>query len=597
MKNTIIVATSTALALLFFSQSGYSYDSYELEQLLISNRTLDGNPYRTSGGENVDRLFMVDLILEEIENFNNLIDDYDDPYNPSEGYTWDLKIFHPGEAEGILPSDGGPYPIIIICKGATGGSPELYWYMDWLGSEYAKKGYVVAIPQFIADTSGPPLGFESITDIRVDIYALQVSQTIDYLEDNFLASGLLNLDETTVIGHSYGGYVSLRAAINDQRIARIALLSAYYEDYYELNVLDTYDIMRVLNSLSEEAKPALHVQRYTLDSTGCPGIDPECDPVPVIDGFLMNLSEDPWIPFTGYCDGTTYDCSRGGTFYHYTLYNGPKEDEIKNNPYLSHGGGNFELGRPEVIRLLDNFFDTFPISSANEHPVYSLVETRSTPGFEPPVLYLYGDSDGDGIPDDVDNCPTKPNGPEGGTCSAGTTGDSCTRNSDCGCLGYCSMDQEDTDEDGLGDACDICPYDSDNDADNDGICGDIDNCPTTQNGPAGGSCFNYFTHEVWGECLDHGSCQETSGEWYKWCDTFQGDQDSDGTGDACDTTPTTTIAPTTTSTLLCLEEGESCDANSLCCNGCCCPSTEFPNPVCWPVALCVELDPYVPCLQ
>jgi pimeloyl-ACP methyl ester carboxylesterase len=300
--------------------------------------------------------------------------------------------------------------------------------MDWLASEYAQKGYVVAIPQFIADTSGPPLGFVTFSDIRVDIYALQVSQTLDYLEEKFSTSGLLNSSETTVIGHSFGGYVSLRATCHDRRIVRIALLSAYYEDYYELNVIDTYDIMRIINNLPEEEKPALHVQRFTLNSAGCPAIDPECDPVPVIDGFLMNFSEDPWIPFTGYCDGTTYDCSRGGSFYHYTLYTGPKEDGIKNNPYLDHSGGNIELGRPEVIRLLDNFFEAFPISSANKHPVYSLVETRSTPGFDPPVFYLHGDSDGDDIPDDEDNCPLNFN-----------------------------SDQADTDGDGAGDICDSNP--------------------------------------------------------------------------------------------------------------------------------------------
>jgi hypothetical protein len=150
--------------------------------------------------------------------------------------------------------------------------------------------------------------------------------------------------------------------------------------------------MRILNNLPGEEKPALHVQRYTLESKGCPDIDPECDPVPVIDGFLMNLSEDPWISFTGYCDGTPYDCSRGGSFYHFTLYDGPKEDGIKNNPYLAHSAGNLELGRPEVIRLLDNFFEAFPVTTGGEYAHYSLVETRSTPGFDPPVFYLESNS-------------------------------------------------------------------------------------------------------------------------------------------------------------------------------------------------------------
>jgi pimeloyl-ACP methyl ester carboxylesterase len=393
MKNEIIhFVLITALLLLLLPPQGYSYDASDLEQFLEYNRTLNGNPYRLSGMENIDYDFMTDLIQQEIEQFNYLVDDYDDPFNPSEGYSWDLKIFHPGETAGVLPPDGGPYPVIVICKGAFGASPPLYSYMDWLASEYAQKGYVVAIPQFIKDTSGPPSGFVQFSDIRVDIYALQVSQTLDYLEEKFSTPGLLNSSKTTVIGHSFGGYVSLRATCHDRRIVRIALLSAYYEDYYERTVLDTYDILRIINNLPEDEKPALHVQRYTRNSIGCPPIDPECDPVPVIDGFLINLSDDDWIPFTGYCDGTAYDCSRGGSFYHYTLYDGPKEEGIKNNPYLDHSDGNFELGRPEVIRLLDNFFESFPVTTAGAYAQHSLVETGSTPGFDPPVFYLEGNA-------------------------------------------------------------------------------------------------------------------------------------------------------------------------------------------------------------
>ncbi len=76
-----------------------------------------------------------------------------------------------------------------------------------------------------------------------------------------------------------------------------------------------------------------------------------------------------------------------------------------------------------------------------------------------------------------------------------------------------------------------------NDADNDGECDPEDNCPTIPNGPARGSCFNYNTHEVWGTCLDKGSCQENSGEWWKWCDFFQNDMDKNGIGDVCEPTP------------------------------------------------------------
>ena len=111
MKYSILAITLVAMVSLSFPlQSGYSYDSSDLEQFLMGNRTLNGDPYRISDGKNVDQFFMIDVIQEEIIAFNNLIDDYDDPGNPLDGYTWDLKIFHPGDIPGTLPSDAGPYP-------------------------------------------------------------------------------------------------------------------------------------------------------------------------------------------------------------------------------------------------------------------------------------------------------------------------------------------------------------------------------------------------------------------------------------------------------------------------------------------------------
>jgi hypothetical protein len=67
------------------------------------------------------------------------------------------------------------------------------------------------------------------------------------------------------------------------------------------------------------------------------------------------------------------------------------------------------------------------------------------------------DTDSDGIPDDIDNCPTTPNGPNAGTCTSGTSeGDSCMYPDDCnGCVPFCSVAQEDEDTNGIGDVCDI----------------------------------------------------------------------------------------------------------------------------------------------
>ena len=60
-----------------------------------------------------------------------------------------------------------------------------------------------------------------------------------------------------------------------------------------------------------------------------------------------------------------------------------------------------------------------------------------------------GDSDGDGICDDEDNCPDRVN-----------------------------PAQADADGDGIGDICDPCPFLNDVDDDIDGVCNEVDNCPT-----------------------------------------------------------------------------------------------------------------------
>jgi hypothetical protein len=87
------------------------------------------------------------------------------------------------------------------------------------------------------------------------------------------------------------------------------------------------------------------------------------------------------------------------------------------------------------------------------------------------------DMDGDGIQDtpgatmassmfqaDVDNCPDMPNGPFLGTCTAGVSykiGRPCISDVECGTDGFCSMNQEDLNGYGIGDACYLCECDFD----------------------------------------------------------------------------------------------------------------------------------------
>ena len=185
------------------------------------------------------------------------------------------------------------------------------------------------------------------------------------------------------------------------------------------------------------------------------------------------------------------------------------------------------------------------------------------------IYNLNPDADNDGVPNAQDNCPNNPN-PNQANADGDALGDACDAcpadpdndldlDKVCGDLDVCpdkpDPGQEDTDKDTLGDACDACPNDPDNDLDLDKVCGDVDLCPEdadpgqedTDKDTLGDVCDacpadpdNDLDADL--VCGDLDNCPAD-------VNPDQEDTDMNGMGDACDPVdPGTTSSSTTTTT-------------------------------------------------
>ncbi len=148
------------------------------------------------------------------------------------------------------------------------------------------------------------------------------------------------------------------------------------------------------------------------------------------------------------------------------------------------------------------------------------------------------DSDGDGIPDERDNCPGWANADQKDTDNDGK-GDVCDEDGDGdgvedwkdNCPEVANSDQKDVDQDMVGDACDTNIGDREQDSDGDGFPNVSDPCPHIKNGRGSGVVFNGRPAECYDS--DHDRIADGVDNCPYVFNPGQEDTNHNGVGNAC----------------------------------------------------------------
>ncbi len=181
---------------------------------LVNKNQLDILNYKDSVASTYDRPITVEVWYpaivssseEEIEVYNEVLGNFGNPNRPLIPFQFKGRC----KRKAIVNNSDGPYPLLILSHGYT-GSRYLFTY---LAENLASKGYVVVSIDHTESTFRDAANFSStLLNRSLDqLFVLNEMARLSQAESGSFLSGLVDANNTGLIGFSMGGYGVLNTA-------------------------------------------------------------------------------------------------------------------------------------------------------------------------------------------------------------------------------------------------------------------------------------------------------------------------------------------------------------------------------------------------
>ncbi|WP_428658362.1 alpha/beta hydrolase family protein [Runella sp.] len=143
---------------------------------------------------------------QQLVEYDEVLGSSNDPKRPLKPFKFMGRALRDAQAD----KADGPYPLLIVSHGYPGSR----FLLTYLTENLASKGYIVVAIDHTESTFRDAANFASTLLNRSldDLFVLNEMSKLGQKEGKTFLSGLVNADNTALIGYSMGGYGALNAA-------------------------------------------------------------------------------------------------------------------------------------------------------------------------------------------------------------------------------------------------------------------------------------------------------------------------------------------------------------------------------------------------